>query len=87
MEHPDRRDPLWAEMDKGWTMSVELLTAVAVWGGLGWLLDRWLDTEPWFVATGIILGGVLGFYLVVKRSQQGTTSADAPTVADEDQRS
>ena len=37
---------------------------MAVWGGAGWLLDRWLDTKV-FVPVGIILGMAVAIYLVV----------------------
>jgi len=29
---------------------------------LGWLLDRWLGTDPWFIIAGIVLGAINGFY-------------------------
>jgi F0F1-type ATP synthase assembly protein I len=34
--------------------------------GLGWVLDQWLETSPWLVVTGIILGSVVGFYEFIK---------------------
>jgi len=34
--------------------------------GLGWLLDRWLDTSPWLVVAGILLGAGLGFYQFIR---------------------
>ena len=37
---------------------------MAVWGGAGWLLDRWLDTKV-FVPAGILLGMAVAIYLVV----------------------
>ena len=37
---------------------------MAVWGGAGWLLDRWLDTKV-FVPVGILLGMAVAIYLVV----------------------
>ena len=37
---------------------------MAVWGGAGWLLDRWLDIKV-FVPVGIILGMAVAIYLVV----------------------
>jgi F0F1-type ATP synthase assembly protein I len=39
---------------------------MAVWGGAGWLLDRWLDTRV-FLPVGIILGMAVAIYLVVAR--------------------
>ena len=43
-----------------------MLSGMAVWGGAGWLLDRWLDTKV-FVPVGIILGMAVAIYLVVVR--------------------
>jgi F0F1-type ATP synthase assembly protein I len=41
-----------------------MLSGMAVWGGAGWLLDRWLDTKV-FVPVGILLGISVAIYLVV----------------------
>jgi F0F1-type ATP synthase assembly protein I len=41
-----------------------MLSGMAVWGGAGWLLDRWLDTKV-FVPVGIILGMAVAIYVVV----------------------
>jgi F0F1-type ATP synthase assembly protein I len=35
-----------------------------VWGGVGWLLDRWLETR-FFILVGVILGIGVAIYLVV----------------------
>nr|WP_280659353.1 AtpZ/AtpI family protein [Geodermatophilus sp. DF01_2] len=43
-----------------------MISGMAVWGGAGWLLDRWLDTRV-FVPVGIILGMAAAIYLVVAR--------------------
>jgi F0F1-type ATP synthase assembly protein I len=37
---------------------------MAVWGGVGWLLDRWLDVLL-FAPIGIILGVAVATYVVV----------------------
>jgi F0F1-type ATP synthase assembly protein I len=58
----------WADMDSGWVMVAELVTAVFLWGGIGWLLDRWLTTGPWLMCAGFFVGGAAGFYLVYLRS-------------------
>jgi ATP synthase protein I len=43
-----------------------LFVSVAAFCGLGWLLDRWLGTRPWFLVTGIIVGAAAGFYEFVR---------------------
>jgi F0F1-type ATP synthase assembly protein I len=43
-----------------------MMSGMAVWGGAGWLLDRWLDTRV-FVPVGIILGMAAAIYLVVAK--------------------
>lgn len=34
--------------------------------GFGWMLDRWLGTEPWLLVAGILLGAAVGFYEFIK---------------------
>jgi len=41
-----------------------MLSGMAVWGGAGWLLDRWLDIKV-FLPVGIILGMAVSIYMVV----------------------
>ncbi len=35
---------------------------------IGWLLDRWLGTEPIFLITLMVLGTVGGFWSIIKMS-------------------
>jgi ATP synthase protein I len=42
-----------------------VLSTVALMG-FGWVLDRWLDTGPWLIVTGIVLGAGVGFYQFVR---------------------
>ncbi len=49
-------------------VGVELLSAVAVGGGMGWLLDWWLDTRPWLMMVFILLGGAAGILNVYRIS-------------------
>lgn len=54
---------------RGWEdMLAEFLAAILVWGGIGWLVDRWLGTEPWLLIAGVVLGNSLGIYLLWLRS-------------------
>jgi len=49
-----------------WSIIGTLVVGVLAWGGIGWLLDRWLGTE-YLVAVGIIVGMAGAFYLIIKR--------------------
>ncbi len=40
-----------------------LISGIAVYGGLGWLLDRWLDFSSLFFPIGLVLGVAAGGYL------------------------
>ena len=46
-------------------VSVEIVSAVAIGVGVGWLLDGWLDTSPWLMVVFVVLGfasGILNVY-------------------------
>lgn len=44
----------------GVRVGVELVSALVVAVGLGWLLDRWLHTLPLFLILSVLLGGAAG---------------------------
>ena len=61
-----------------------LPAGVVVWGGLGKLLDNWLDMNL-FTPLGLILGFVLGMFMVVHycvRQPTSTHESSAETAAD-----
>ncbi|WP_106275437.1 AtpZ/AtpI family protein [Geodermatophilus tzadiensis] len=58
--------PRGSGAETGYAVIGTMISGMAVWGGAGWLLDRWLDTRV-FVPVGIILGMAAAIYLVVKR--------------------
>ncbi len=43
-----------------------IVSGVALYGFLGWLVDRWLGTS-FLVAVGILIGAGLGIYLTFAR--------------------
>jgi F0F1-type ATP synthase assembly protein I len=49
-----------------WSIIGTLVAGVLAWGGIGWLLDRWLGTR-YLVAVGILVGMAGAFYLIIKR--------------------
>lgn len=68
---PPSTDPFYAGLGQAVRIGTELLAAVIVGGGLGWLVDTYLFTSrPWGVVVGLILGvaaGVLNAYRAAQR--------------------
>ena len=46
-----------------WTVLAYLISGPLLYGGLGWVADRWLGTEPWLVLLGILGGMTAAIYL------------------------
>lgn len=72
--------------ETGWAVTGTLISGIAVWGGAGWLLDRWLDIKV-FLPVGVIFGAAVAIYLVVVRygsapspteRSEGTTQGQPP---------
>jgi F0F1-type ATP synthase assembly protein I len=61
-DEPAERQPSGA--DVGWGITGTMLSGIIVWGGVGWLLDRWLETR-FFTLVGTLLGLTVAIYLVV----------------------
>jgi F0F1-type ATP synthase assembly protein I len=43
-----------------------LIGAIVLLGGIGYALDEWQGTSPWFLLGGLLLGIVVGFYELAK---------------------
>ena len=48
------------------TVSYTLIGAIILFGAIGYALDEWRGTSPWFLLGGVILGLVVGFYELAK---------------------
>ena len=49
---------------------ITLFASVAVFCGVGWLLDKWFGTQPWLLIGGIVLGSIGGLYEFVRLSSK-----------------
>ena len=67
--------------DEGWAVMTTLIGGFVVWGGIGWLLDRWWGTT-FLTPVGVIVGMALGVFAVVAR-HGGLKSPGAPAVRNE----
>ena len=67
-QSPQRpRDDREPAAGQGWTAVSYLIGGILVWGGVGWLLDRWLHTGGITTAIGAVIGAAGGVYLVARR--------------------
>ena len=57
----------WTSMGQGWTVLSELASAIAVWAGIGYGLDRLFGTWPVLFAIGMVVGYAGGAYLIYRR--------------------
>jgi F0F1-type ATP synthase assembly protein I len=46
--------------------SYTLIGAIIVLGGIGYAIDSWRGTSPWFLLGGLLLGIVVGMYELAK---------------------
>ena len=57
-----------------WRLTTEMFAAILVGGGLGWLIDRWLGTQPWIMLLFLGIGfsaGMLNAYRSARRFEKG----------------
>ena len=50
--------------------SYTLVGGIILLGGIGYAVDAWRGTSPWFLLGGLTAGIVVGFYELVKSTRQ-----------------
>ena len=58
------------------TLGLELGLTMIVWSGIGYLLDRWLGTLPWFTLAGMLVGMGSLFFQVLRAAKKSKRSSD-----------
>ncbi|OFV92383.1 MAG: hypothetical protein A3G76_10085 [Acidobacteria bacterium RIFCSPLOWO2_12_FULL_65_11] len=43
-----------------------LIGAIILLGGIGYAVDAWRGTSPWFLLLGLLVGLIVGFYELAK---------------------
>ncbi len=64
-------------------LTTELVAGLVVGAAIGWFLDRWLGTTPWFLLIFFLLGMAAGIVNVVRTAQQMNTAANAEIDGDD----
>ena len=57
-------------------LTTEMFAALVVGGGLGWLVDRWLGTRPWFMLVFLLIGCAAGMLNAYRAARRFDSSAD-----------
>ena len=65
-EEPGHGGPSGGE-GMAWSIIGTLLAGVFVWGGIGYLLDRWIGANGLLTAVGAVVGAAGAFYLIYVR--------------------
>lgn len=68
---PPSTDPFYAGLGQAMRLGTELLAALVVGGGLGWLVDTYLFASgPWGLVAGLVLGTIAGIRNVYRAAQR-----------------
>ena len=60
-------------------VAVEIVSAVGIGFGAGWLLDDWLGTKPWLMVLFVIIGFAAGVLNVYRMASGFSYSAGYPS--------
>lgn len=47
-------------------LGIQFTTTLVLLGALGWWLDSLFGTQPWLLVVGVLAGGVLAFYSLLR---------------------
>ena len=68
---PPSTDPFYAGLGQAVRIGTELLAALTVGGGVGWLVDTYLFASgPWGMVVGLVLGVTAGIRNAYRMAQQ-----------------
>lgn len=74
---PPPQDPLYAGLGQAVRIGTELLAALIVGGGLGWIVDTYfLGTTPWGLVMGLVFGLAAGMRNAYRSAQRWQDSSD-----------
>lgn len=60
-------DDGWKGMGTAWGITGTLVAGMLTWGGVGYLIDRWLDLRWLFMPIGLLVGMGASVYVVYLR--------------------
>ncbi|MGZ4121074.1 MAG: AtpZ/AtpI family protein [Actinomycetota bacterium] len=60
----------WRSAGDAWNLLSEFISAIGVWGAIGYGLDRWFGTWPILFVIGTLVGYVAGVWILLWRTKQ-----------------
>jgi ATP synthase protein I len=74
---PPTQDPFYAGLGQAVRIGTELLAALIVGGGLGWVADTYLlGSTPWGLVVGLGFGAAAGVRSAYRTAQRWQDSSD-----------
>ena len=64
--NPDVKEKRGLFMGSAFRLGTELVAAVVVGTIIGFILDNWFGTKPWFIITFFFIGVIAGIMNVIK---------------------
>lgn len=69
-------DPFRQGLSIAVRIGMELVVTTLVGAFLGYMIDRWLGTKPWFMIAGVLFGAAAGFRNVYRLANPPETRDD-----------
>jgi len=69
-EEPEANAQTTSGIGAALRVTVDLVSGIGVGTFIGWVLDGWLDTRPWFMILFFVLGAAAGFRNVIRTAQK-----------------
>lgn len=84
---PEPRQVVVSALARGTRHAFEIAVTTLVGAGIGWMLDRWLDTGPWLFLLFLLMGIGAGFWSLIKavNIEAAAIRKDAADTRNEDQ--
>ena len=69
MANPDDQDEN-RKAGFAYAAGIALFASVVTFCAIGYFLDRWFGTQPWFLVGGIVLGSAAGLFEFIRISSK-----------------
>ena len=66
----EKENPQTSNIGQAFKLSTELVAAVLVGTIIGFILDNWFDTKPWFIIIFFFLGAAAGMLNVIRTASR-----------------